>query len=65
MPDHEPLLALGRDPEQTVVDLAVGAADADLEHAHEHLARAGRRRLELLDPGRAARRPGVDDERLH
>ena len=33
MPEHEPLLAVRRDPELAVADLAVGAAHADLERA--------------------------------
>ena len=37
--EHEPVLAVGRDAEQALGDLAVGAADADLERAHEHRSR--------------------------
>ncbi len=64
MPEHQPRLALRRDTEQPVGDLAVCTAHADLEHAQPHLAGA---RLDLRDvlDARRARDARLDDERLH
>ena len=65
MAEDQPLLAGGRDAEPALRDLAVGAADADLDGPDEQL----RRRPAA---GRASRRrrssrptPGRSDERLH
>ena len=41
VPHHEPLLAVGRDAEQSLVDLAIGPAHAHLEGADEHRLLAG------------------------
>src|SRR5207302_6901984 len=62
--EHERVLVVGRDPEETVHDLAIGPAHADLEHAHGHLTGGDRRRRHVLD-ARGARTAGLDDERLH
>ena len=61
--DHELLLAVGRDAELPLGDLAIGAADADLEHA------AGARRRPAGSATSSTRvecgDAGLDDERLH
>ena len=62
--EHQRLLAFGRDAEDPVGDLPVGAADPDLERPQEHLALARLERWHLLDTGRIAR-AGIDDEREH
>ena len=62
VPDHELLLAVGRDAEQPFGDLAVRTADTDLEHAQEDTV-AGRL-VDVVDP-RRVRDAGLDDERLH
>ena len=51
--DHEQGFVLGCDAEVPVEDLAVGAADADLEHPDRHLALPGLRRGQLDDVGGA------------
>ena len=56
--EHE-LTASGRDPEETLGDLAVGAADADLEWAQRHLAWVNVVGADLGD----SRRPGLTGPR--
>ena len=62
VPDHELLRVVGRDAEQPFGDLAVGTADADLEHAQQHTVSG--RLVDVLD-ARRVRDAGLDDERLH
>ena len=62
--EDEVAVAVGRDTERALGDLAVRAADADLERAQAHGAgRAGRRR-DRADPRRAGP-AGRREERLH
>ena len=62
--EHELLLALRRGPEQALVDLAVGAADADAQRPQQHLAAAGRDVGDLLDR-RRVRRAGRGEQGDH
>ena len=62
--EHEPVAVVRRDPEGALGDLAIGAADADLQRPQEHLARAGPRVRHLGDGG-AVRPAGSGDEGLH
>ena len=55
--EDEPLAPARRHAEQPLGDLAVGAADADLERAQEHLAGPGRGVGDLRDLGRLRARP--------
>src|SRR3954451_16100332 len=64
VPEHEQPLVLGCDPEQALGDLPVGAADADLERADEHLALTRVHAGDVLD-ARRVRLPGLRDEREH
>ena len=69
VPEHQPLAPGGRRAVVKVADLAVGAADADLGHAHRDvvLARRARRRhiddSQLTLPGKHGHR--AHGERLH
>ena len=62
VPEHQLLLAVGRDAELALGDLAVRPADTHLEHAEED-AVAGRL-VDVVDP-RRMRDARLDDERLH
>ena len=64
VPEHEHVLAVRRDAEVALGDLPVGAADADLERPHRHLALAHRLLRDVGD-ARRLRLAGRDDERLH
>jgi hypothetical protein len=52
VPEHEVVLAVGRDAEDARRDLAVGAAHAHLERPQQDLAGAGARVGDVLDAGR-------------
>ena len=56
VPEHEHVLAVRRDAEVALGDLSVGAADADLERPHRHLALAHRLRRDVGDARRTAPR---------
>jgi hypothetical protein len=62
--EHEPLLAVRRDSEQSLGDLAIGAADADLERPQQHLVRLRPRVRHLFD-ARRVRDARNRDERVH
>ena len=63
VPEHE-RAAVGRDAEEPFRDLAVGSADADLEHAHQQRVVAGLHGGNVRDP-RGVGDAGVGDERQH
>ena len=64
MAEHEQLVTLGRDAEEPLGDLPVGAADADLERPDRHLALPYHRLRDVHDAC-GVRLAGTDDERLH
>ena len=57
VPEHE-RAAVGRDAEEPFRDLAVGSADADLEHAHQQRVVAGLARRERPRPAWSGGRRG-------
>src|SRR5262245_26547099 len=63
VPEHQQSLVPGWDPEEPFRDLAVGAADADLQRADEHLALACFCAWNLFDACRV-RTTRLRDERL-
>ena len=63
VPEHE-RAAVGRDAEEPFRDLAVGSADADLEHAHQQRVVVGPHGGNVRDPRRVGD-AGVGDERQH
>jgi hypothetical protein len=62
--EHEQRLAFGWDAEEAFGDLAVGAADAHFERAHEHFALACRHGRNVFDMC-CARVTRLRDERQH